>query len=133
MAKEVPEFEVPEQLAVCADLLYTTRNQRLEIKKQAEALKAVETKLREHLIASLPNDDSTGIAGKIARVQIVKKEEPQVEDWDAFYKWVSKRKAWDCLQRRISPAAVKARWEERKVVDGVVHFTVVTISLTKVK
>jgi len=133
VANEVTEFQVPEKLATCADLLYTTREQRLAIEKQAEALKAVETKLREHLIANLPNDDSTGVAGKLARVQIVKKVEPQVEDWDAFYKWVAKRKAWDCLQRRLNPAAVKARWEDKKVVDGVGAFTVVSVSLTKVK
>jgi len=127
------EFTLPSTLSGCADLLYTTRQMRLGIEKQAEELKARETELREHLIANLPADGATGIAGKIAQALIVKKEEPQVDDWEAYWKWIAKNKAWDCVQRRINPAAVKARWAEKKKVAGVSSYINVTLSLTKVK
>jgi hypothetical protein len=128
----VAEFVIPESLALCADLLYTTRQTRLEIKKQVEALEAREQELREHLIRNLPSDGSKGVAGQIAQVLIVKKDEPQVEDWEAFYNYIYTRKAWDLLQRRVSAPAVKARWEDQQSVDGVGHFMKVDLSLKKV-
>lgn len=126
------KFEVPENLAVAVDLLYTTRQARLEIQKQVEALQARETQLREHLINTLPKSDATGIAGKVARATIVTKTEPTVEDWDEFYKWLSRNKAWDCIQRRISAPAIRARWEAHKRVAGVGTINVVSVSLNKV-
>lgn len=126
------KFEVPENLAVAVDLLYTTRQTRLEIQKQVEALQARETQLREHLISTLPKSDATGIAGKVARATIVTKTEPTVEDWDEFYKWLSKNRAWDCIQRRISAPAIRARWEAHKKVAGVGTVQVVSVSLNKV-
>jgi uncharacterized lipoprotein YmbA len=128
-----PEFKVPESLATCADLLYTTREARLLIEKQAEALKSRETQLREHLIANLPKSEATGVAGQVARATIVTKIEPAVEDWDAFYKYVARTKSWDMLQRRISAPAIRARWEAKKVVGGVGTVTVTSVSLNKVK
>jgi len=126
------KFEVPENLAVAVDLLYTTRQTRLEIQKQVEALQARETQLREHLINTLPKSDATGIAGKVARATIVTKTEPTVEDWDEFYKWLSRNRAWDCIQRRISAPAIRARWEAHKKVAGVGTIQVVSVSLNKV-
>lgn len=129
---ESSEFKVPDSLALCADLLYTTRIARLEIQKQVDALAAKESTLREHLINNLPKSDATGVAGSVARATIVTKVEPTVEDWDAFYKYVAKTKSWDMLQRRISAPAIRARWEAKKEVAGVGHINVVSISLNKV-
>lgn len=126
------EFVVPENLAVAVDLLYTTRQARLEIQKQVEALQARESQLREHLINTLPKSDATGISGKVARATIVAKEEPTVENWDDFWAWVSRNKAWDCVQRRISAPAIRARWEARKTVKGVGVVKVISVSLNKV-
>lgn len=131
MASDVA-FVPPENLAVCVDLLYTTQKQRLEIQKQVDALKATETALREHLINTLPKSDATGIAGKLARATIVSKTEPVVENWDDFFAWVAKTKAWDCLQKRISNPAIRARWENKKVVKGVSTINIKTVSLNKV-
>jgi hypothetical protein len=129
---ETTEFQVPESLAACADLLYTTREMRLDIEKQVDALKQRETQLREHLINTLPKGEASGIAGRIARVAIVVKEEPQVQDWDAFYGYIKEHDAFDLLQKRMSAPAVKARWQEDETVAGVGVFNNVTISLRKV-
>lgn len=133
MPKEASDkFEVPENLAVAVDLLYTTRQARLELQKQVDAFAARESQLREHLINTLPKSDATGIAGKVARATIVTKTEPTVEDWDEFYKWLSRNKAWDCIQRRISAPAIRARWEAHKKVAGVGTIQVISVSLNKV-
>lgn len=130
---DMGDFAVPENPAVCADLLYETRQMRLAMDKQVAMLKARETAMREFLINTLPKSESTGIAGKVARATIVTKEEPTVENWDDFWAWVVKNKAFDCVQRRISAPAIRARWENRKQVKGVGKMLRVSVSLTKVK
>lgn len=126
-------FKIPTSLAACADLLYTTRQKRLELSKSVDEMKSQETQLCDYLIANLPKSDATGVAGKVARATVVTKQEPVVEDWDPFYKYVARTKSWDLLQRRISTTAIKARWEDKKKVPGVGTFTVVSVSLNKVK
>ena len=133
MPKAQEEFTLPETLAKCADMLYSTRQARLELDKKVEELKRREAMLLEHLIDSLPVSDATGVAGRIARATVVTKEEPQVENWDDFYGYVHKNKAYHLLQRRISGPAIKELWENRKIVKGVGKVIVKSISLNKLK
>lgn len=123
----------PQDLALCADLLYTTRETRLEMDKQVAELKAKETALREHLIENLPVSNATGIAGRVARATVVTKEEPVAEDWDATFEYIRKKKAFFLLQKRLSGTAVKEMWADGKQVPGVGHMIVKSISLNKVK
>ena len=46
--QELMEKRIPLTLGACADALYTLREQRLLVEKQAEAIKARETAIREH-------------------------------------------------------------------------------------
>lgn len=128
----MPAFKIPKALAACADLLYTTRNERLKIEKQAEELKKQEVLLQEHIIATLPKSQATGVAGKLARVTIVQKIKPTVKDWDKFYAYVKKNGTFEMLQRRLSDKAIEERWENKKTVPGVEPFTVTTVSVNKV-
>lgn len=125
--------QFPKSLAQCADLYYETRVRRLELQKEVDDLKAKESALRDHLIDSLPKSDATGVAGSVCSVKVVIKTTPQVNDWDALYRYVSRTKAWDMLQRRVSDAAVKARWEAGKAIPGVEAFQYADLSVSKVK
>ena len=130
---EAAEFVLPKTLAGCADLLYTTRRARLEMDKQVEAMKARETELRQYLIDNLPVSEATGVAGKVARATIVTKDEPEVENWDSVWEYIRKNKAYDLVQKRISAVAIKERWGNNKVIPGVGHRIVKSVSLNKVK
>ena len=130
MAKE-KKFKFPKAMGACADRLYEIRQKRLAMQKEVDEIEAEEKALKEHIINNLPKSDS-GAAGKVARVSVVTKDVPQVKDWDAFYKYVSRTKSFDLLQRRLSDAAIKERWENKKQVPGVEAFTVVSVSLNKV-
>ena len=130
-ARPVP-FKVPKQLATCADLLYTIRQERLALEKQLKELKSRESLLREHLINTLPKSEASGIAGRVARAKIETKEVPQVEDWEVLQKYVKRTGAFELLQRRLSDTAIKERWEAGKEVPGVKHFKAVVVSCTKV-
>ena len=128
----VKEFKMPGTLAQVADLLYKTREKRLKVQKDAVVLEDQEKQMRAHLIDNLPKSEATGVSGKIANAKIVTKTEPTVEDWDALYKYISRTKSFDMLQRRLSGEAVKERWAAKKVIPGVGTFNVVTVSVTKV-
>jgi hypothetical protein len=132
MTAEKPKFKFPKTMGACADRLYQLRQKRLEMQKEVDKVAAEESALKEHIINTLPKSEASGVAGKLARVTVVTKEVPQVEDWDAFYKYVKKTGQFDLMQRRISDGAIKERWEAGKEIPGVKHFQVVTVSINKV-
>jgi hypothetical protein len=129
---EKPKFKFPKTMGACADRIYELRQKRLDAQKAVDAIEAEEKALKEHIINSLPKSETTGVAGKLARVTVVTKEIPQVKDWDAFWKAFNKKTDTDLLQRSVSKAAVEARWEAGKKVAGVEAFTAVTLSINKV-
>lgn len=125
-------MKFPKTLGECADALYQTRQNRLELQRQVADIEAYEKGLKEHIINTLPKSRQEGAQGKMARVTIVKKDVPQVKDWDAFYGYVHKHKAYELLQRRLSAEALTERLDAGKKVPGVETFTAVTLSVNKV-
>lgn len=119
-------------LARTVDQLYEVRKRRLEAQKEVDKLQKIETELNNTLIEHLPASDASGVAGHIARAQIVATIIPTVENWDEFYKYVAKNKNFGLLQRRLSVKAVEELWEDGKVVPGVGRFHAKKVSLTKV-
>jgi hypothetical protein len=132
MAKEAA-FKLPKTLAACADLLYSIRESRLALNRQAEELETQEKLIKEHLINTLPKSEASGVAGKLARVTIVTKLVPQTSDSDALHAYIKKTGDWDLLQGRLSDKAVRLRWEAGKTVPGVEAFQTVSVSINKVK
>ena len=123
----------PKSLGACADLLFDLKQERLAADKVAAELKARETALIDHIIEKLPKGDA-GAIGKHHKVVVGTKDVPQVaaDQWEVFYKYVAKNKAWDMLQKRLGTEAIKARLDAGKVIPGVKMFKAVTVSLTKV-
>lgn len=133
-AKKTKEevIKLPKSLAACADLLYQTQQQRYEIQHSTEKLAKLETALKARFIAELSTEDTTGIAGKVARVSITSKTVPVVEDWEEFWAKFNKNKDKDLLTRAISADAVRQRWEAGKAVPGVGTFISKSLSIKKV-
>lgn len=131
MSDEKPKFKMPKTLGAAADRLYEVRQKRLDQQKVVDALAAEEAALKDHIINNLPKSEASGVAGKLCRVSVVTKAIPQVKDWDALYKYVKKTGAFELLQRRLSDAAIKERWEAGKTVPGIESFNVVSVSVNK--
>lgn len=127
----VQKFVVPKTVAGAADKLYLLREERYELQRQVAALEAQESQLRDFIIDTLPKSEASGIAGKVARVSIVKKVIAQVNNWPKFYAHILKTKDFSLLQRRCAPVAIEEQWAAKKVVPGTTKFTAVTLSLTK--
>lgn len=126
------KYKFPPKLGACADRLYQLREKRLLMQKETDAVEAEEKALKEHLIQTLPKSEAGGIAGKLARVSVVTKAVPRVEDWDKLYAYIKKKGEFELLQRRVADTAVQERWEAGKAVPGVASFDVVTLSMNKV-
>lgn len=125
------EFKLPKTLGACADRVHDVRRERLDLEKKVELLKAEESALREHIIATLPVSQATGVAGKRARVTVKPKEIPQVDDWSALHKYIKRTGAFDLLQKRLSDGAVLDRLEDGKKLPGVSIFHTKTLSINK--
>lgn len=125
------DYKFPKSLGGCADRLYSIRQLRLGKQKEVEALEEEERALREHIINTLPKSEASGVAGKVARVSVVTKKVPQVQDWDKLYAHVKKTGAFELLQRRVADGAVKERWDQGKEVPGVITFNATTVSINK--
>ena len=126
------KIKIPKKPAECADLLYETREARYKLQAEVEKYKVLEQALTDYFINTLPKSNSTGIAGKVARVQTGTKPIPQVNDWALLYKYIKRTGAFELLQRRLGEGAVKDRWSAKKTVPGVGVFNAVVVSVTKI-
>lgn len=127
------KYRFPKSMALCADKYYNLRQKRLAMQKEVDAVAAEEKAYRQHLIDNVPKSQATGVQGKVARVTIVTKEEPQIKDQDAFRKYLNRTKRFDLAYKlRPSAPAIRELWEEGKDIPGVEKFNVVTVSLNKV-
>lgn len=131
MAEE-KELKIPATPGKCVDALYTTRQKRLELQRKVKELEEYEAALKNHLINTLPKDDASGVAGKLARATIVQKEVPTISDWDGFCKYMSRTKSFDMIQRRINTHAVQARLDDGKKVAGIEMFLSTSVSINKI-
>lgn len=126
--------EPPASLGACVDLYHAAREMRLAMEKIVDAgYGKLESALREHLIANLSSNDTTGTAGQRYRAQIVKKRVFRVTDWPAFHEFVKKTGRFDFLQKRLGETAV-SDWvdENKKLLPGMESMNVPEISVTKI-
>lgn len=130
------KFKMPKSLAACADLLYSTKLERLSANKIVKAFADIETKIKEHLIKTLPKGEASGIAGKLARVTIVTEPVPSVKDPDATWKWIKAGKGKRdnfIAPPALNMEALKELIEQGKPLPpGVEKFNVVKVSMNKV-
>lgn len=131
-SKKPTEFKMPKTLAACADKLYETREKRLELSRKVAELEEIEKRIKEHLIAQLPEQDASGVAGKTCRISLVHKQVPYAKDWNDIYKHIKKTGHFDLLGRRLNSKAVEERWENGEDVPGVETYTTTTVSINKI-
>lgn len=119
------------KLGALADELHDVRTVRLALSKIVEAVKAEEQRITDHIIETVSIDEG-GVVGKRFKAVIVRENTPVVEDWDALYAHILKKKEFDLLNKALNRAAVKERAENGKAVPGVGSFQTKKLSVTKV-
>ena len=106
------------------------REELRSLAKREKELRIQREEIRDRILGAM---DATGIdmvRSSVGTLRIVENEYPQVEDWDAFYNEIHRKKMYYLLERR--PAAQAFR-EFVKMVGrpprGVVCFTKRDVSL----
>lgn len=120
-----------ESIGEKVDLYFKTREQRLLMQKQVDNVQTEESKLKEEIIRELQAAKVTSIGGNIARVTIQEKIKPIAQNWELVYAYIKEHNAFDLMQRRLTEAAVKGRWEDGIKIPGVDSFTVFDLSVAK--
>jgi hypothetical protein len=127
-------IKIPKSLAAAADLYGITRDKRLALQKEVDAIEADEKALKDHLINSIPKSDATGIAGKVWRVGVTGKDVPVVKNWTLFYEYISKTRTkggFALLSKAVNAKSVAEIWAAGKKVPGVESFHTTSLSLSK--
>ncbi len=124
-------LKLPTTIGGCVDLLYKLRQARIEQQKRADAIKAQETALEEYIFSNYKSQGIDGVRGKVAMVSIKELTVPTVVDWDKFYAYIARNKAWELLQKRPGAEACRERWALGKAIPGVEQFRKLNLSVTK--
>lgn len=141
MAKNTGEVKMPKppkSLGLCVDKYHAARQARLNLEKEVEKLKAVESFWNDHIIRNIPKGDG-GAVGKEYKAIRVEEDKFSIEDDKAFYDYVKKNSAFDLLNRAINQKAVRERMGDEKFlkkfpkgVPGTKKYVAIKLSVTKV-
>ena len=129
------------KLSTKIDNLYKQQQKIDEVTKEINKLEDKKSKLKGKykemetaLLADMnKNEGLTAAAGKLAKVSITRQIVPKVDDWNKFYNYIARNRAFDLLQRRVSITAFKERLEANKKVAGVSAEKIRKVNLTKIK
>jgi hypothetical protein len=125
----------PSELGACIDRVYAVRAKRLAYQRKHDAvidlMKKEEQALEEHILNTFGKSEIEGAKGKKATAAISRSTVASVQDWDAFFAYVAKKKAFDLLQKRVNNSAYRERLEAKAVVPGVEPYVALSLSITK--
>ena len=99
-----------EQVKMLASL--KKRKEAAELK--ANKLKAEYEELKTELLGLMNQDKLESLKSNGLSLSVSKQEVVKVEDWDAFYKYVHRYKAYDLLQKRVGVTAALDRLTDGK-------------------
>src|SRR5438552_18857683 len=101
-------------LAVKIDEYVEVRTRRRKLEAEAEKLKEEkESPLEAEILEALRLSGAGSVGGSHYNATLVRKTSPQVADWKLLYEHIQKTGEFELIQRRLSPPAVKERWDEK--------------------
>jgi hypothetical protein len=113
----------PTSIGAKIDAMFKLRE---EIRKHEAEIKEITAKkdaLEAELLEQMDKENVTKSTGGKASVTVSENIKPSVEDWDSFYKYISKTKQFHLLERRPSVTGCRELFEKRGKIPGVVPFT----------
>lgn len=125
--------EASATLGAQIDAIYALKLKKKQHEDEAVSLgKLIEAK-EIILFAELEEQKIAGAKGKSASASIRESVVPQVEDWDEFYKYIHRNKAYELFERRVHAGAWREHAERRreKTVPGTVPYTKRKVQITK--
>ena len=112
------------------DTLFAIREQIRLREEETKGLQQVYEQKQTQLLARLKEEGIEAARGTRATAGVKTAIVPQVENWEEFYRYVHRNKAYHLLERRPSATAYRELIEQRKKpLPGVVSFTRQTLNL----
>jgi hypothetical protein len=131
-----PSFKIPKKIGDVADMLYDTRQTRLDLGRKVSEYQSQETQLKNYIIDNLPKSSQTGASGKVANVKVVQDTVFQAEDWDKLYEWIKKTGNFQVLNRALNQTSINDIYENSdkkfKGIPGIIQQGITKVSVTKV-
>lgn len=121
-----------DTLGALSDALYEIREKKGILNGQLRDLSAEETSIESRLLEEMQRQGTTICRGNYATVSVSKSELPQVIDWEKVYFWVSRHKAPQLFQRRLSVDAYREILESGKTIPGITTYERTTLNVRKV-
>lgn len=116
-------------LGAMIDKLHAMREVRREKEKEIEELKSEYAVLEDQILAALRAQGLSKSTGGKATVSISENIKPQIENWDEFYKYIHRHKAYHLLERRPSVTGCREVFELRGRLPGAVPYPVITLNM----
>lgn len=122
---------MPDKKGALLKKLIAARNNIRTADEVVKKHKEVYDNLALQMLALLKEDGVSSTGNDVASCSIRKTTVAQVTDWEKFYRYVSRNKAFFLLQRRVSDAAYRETLEERRGRDipGTEPFTKIGLNL----
>jgi hypothetical protein len=92
------------------------RNERLALDQASAKLKVREDAILDELTAL---GVTSGRYGPYM-IDVGTKPMPRCTDWNGFHAWVQETGSFDCMHKRLTESALKARYESGEYVPGIV-------------
>lgn len=115
------------------DALFALREKKRVHEESLKELEKNMSTLQAELITQLQVEGITSSRGKKASISISENVVPQVEDWEAFYKYIGRKKYFHLLERRPSTSGCRELFEKNGRIPGVVPHTKITLNLRTAK
>lgn len=131
MPSPQPNITIPATLGAMVELLATEKARRQSAQEVVDQHDANEDALEAAILEKLAEQGiEKGSHGGYSFGKSLSTV-PQVEDWDAFYKFIARHKYFHLLERRPAAAGCRELFESKGSIPGVVPFTKTRLSFRK--
>lgn len=119
-----------KQLDALISELFETRAAITDANKEVDALKAKRDDLETRLLAAMDAVGTDQSRNKQATATITERIMPKITDWDKFYNFIHRERAYYLLERRPAATAFRETLEQRtRPIPGAETFTKRTVSI----
>jgi hypothetical protein len=118
-------------LATRIDNVYRMRKDRYELNRRVKEMEDAENMLKAEIVDELYAIGISGASGMSAKFELLKREIPIIQDYEAFSKYVLDKGHLELLQRRLSEFVVREFWGNGVEIPGVSKIEVDNVSITK--
>jgi hypothetical protein len=110
---------VPKSMGELIDYIAGLQLEREALHAQVKEKEDLISTAILHLESNFAKDKLDGARGKRGVAERKPTTVPKVVDWDRFWKYVYRKKAFDLTYKRVAAEAYRARLDNNEAVDGV--------------